>query len=72
LTILDCGGGTHAVLAGFERLDARAGQSVRAGAPVGVMPGWDPRGGGAKPLLYVELRRDGQPVDPTPYLRAKG
>lgn len=72
LAIIDCGGGTHAVLAGFERLDAKPGQSVHAGAPVGVMPGWDPRGGGAKPLLYVELRRDGQPVDPTPYLRAKG
>jgi septal ring factor EnvC (AmiA/AmiB activator) len=72
LAIVDCGGGTHAVLAGFERLDAKVGQRVQAGAPVGVMPGWDPRGGGARPQLYVELRRDGQPVDPGPYLRAKG
>lgn len=72
LTILDCGGGAHVVLSGFERLDTRVGQAVTAGSPVGVMPGWDPRAGGARPLLYIELRKDGQAVDPAPYLRAKG
>ncbi len=72
LLIVDCGGGYHFVLAGFERLDAAVGQSVNAGAPVGVMPGWDPRASTARPLLYVELRHDGQPVDPAPYLRGRG
>ena len=42
LLIVDCGGGYHAVLAGFERLDVKVGQDVAAGEPVGVMPGWDP------------------------------
>jgi septal ring factor EnvC (AmiA/AmiB activator) len=72
LLIIDCGGGYHFVLAGFDRLDTAVGQSVSAGAPVGVMPGWDPRASTARPLLYIELRHDGQPVDPAPYLRSKG
>jgi murein hydrolase activator len=72
LLIVDCGGGYHAVLAGFDRLDARVGQQVAAGEPVGVMPAWEPGGSGSRPALYVELRRDGQPVNPTPWLRASG
>jgi septal ring factor EnvC (AmiA/AmiB activator) len=70
LLIVDCGGGYHAVLAGFERLDTKVGQSVQAGEPVGVMPGWEPGGTGRRPWLYVELRHDGQPVNPAPWLKA--
>jgi septal ring factor EnvC (AmiA/AmiB activator) len=69
LTIIDCGGGFHAVLAGFERLDIKAGRPVQAGEPLGTMPDWEPGGGGKRPSLYVELRRDGQPVNPTPWLK---
>jgi septal ring factor EnvC (AmiA/AmiB activator) len=72
LLIVDCGGGYHAVLAGLQRLDVAVGRGVAIGEPVGVMPGWDPAAGGKRPTLYVELRRDGQPVNPTPWLRAKG
>lgn len=72
LLILDCGGGYHFVLAGFDRLAVQVGMSVWSGEPVGVMPGWDPRGSGARPSLYMELRRDGQPVNPAPFLRAHG
>ena len=63
LLIIDCGGGFHAVLAGLERLDAAVGHPVLAGEPVGVM-------GANRPLLYVELRRGGQAVDPAPFLRS--
>jgi len=70
LLIIDCGGGYHAVLAGFERLDVKPGQPVQAGEPVGVMPAWDPRSPGSRPSLYVELRRQGQPVNPAPWLKA--
>ena len=72
LLIVDCGGGYHFVLSGFERLDVQVGQPVAAGGPVGVMPGWDPRASASRPLLYVELRRDGQAVNPASFLRAKG
>jgi septal ring factor EnvC (AmiA/AmiB activator) len=72
LLILDCGGGYHTVLAGFERLDVKVGQTVAAGEPVGVMPGWDPASTGERPTLYVELWREGKPVNPAPWLRASG
>ena len=68
LLILNCGGGYHFVLAGMDRLDVQLGGSVRAGEPVGVMPGWDPRQAGDRPALYVELRHDGQPVNPAGWI----
>lgn len=70
LVILDCGGKYHFVLAGLERLDVEAGAAVRPGDSVGSMPDWDPAIPGRRPMLYVELRRDGDPVDPAPYLRS--
>lgn len=72
MLILDCGGGYHFVLAGFDHLDLSVGMAVRPGEPVGVMPAWDPRSAGARPALYIELRRNGQAVDPAPFLRAHG
>ena len=71
LVIIDCGGGYHFVLAGLERLDAPAGRPVQAGEPVGVMAAWDPHLPGARPLLYVELREHGTPINPAPYLRTR-
>jgi septal ring factor EnvC (AmiA/AmiB activator) len=70
--IVDCGGGYHAVTAGYQVLDAKVGQLVHAGEPVGTMPTWTPGQSGARPALYVELRRDGQPIDPAPWLKANG
>lgn len=68
LLIVDCGGGYHGVLAGFARLDVQPGQAVKAGQPVGVMPGWNP-GSSQRPKLYVELRHDGKAINPAPWLR---
>jgi murein hydrolase activator len=70
LLIIDCGGGYHVVLSGFDRLEAKLGQSLVAGEPVGVMPTWEPGSEGHRPALYVELRRDGAPVNPAPWLRS--
>ncbi len=77
LLILDCGGGYHVVLAGLDRLDVQVGAALVPGEPVGVMGGWDPRAPGDKvpgdrPALYVELRHNGRPVNPAPWLRARG
>jgi len=68
LLIVDCGGGYHFVLAGLERLDASAGQRLLAGEPIGILGGTGASGGS----LYVELRRNGQPVDPRPWFAARG
>lgn len=70
LLIIDCGGGYHVVLSGFERLDVKLGQSLVAGEPVGVMPTWEPGSDAHRPTLYVELRHDGTPVNPAPWLRS--
>ncbi|HYZ31644.1 MAG TPA: peptidoglycan DD-metalloendopeptidase family protein, partial [Crenalkalicoccus sp.] len=66
LLILDCGGGEHAVLTGLGRLDAASGQRVLAGEPIGVLP--DTPG---PAHLYLELRRNGEAVDPRPWLAGR-
>jgi septal ring factor EnvC (AmiA/AmiB activator) len=69
LLIVDCGGGYHVVLSGFDRLDVKLGQSIVSGEPVGVMANWEPGTTAHRPALYVELRHDGQPINPAPWLR---
>lgn len=67
LLIIDHGEGYHTLLTGMARIDAAIGQRVLAGEPVGVMgrPAPEP------PILYVELRHDGQPINPLPWLAAR-
>ena len=64
LLIIAHGGGYHSLMAGLARIDGLVGQRVLAGEPVGVM-GANP---GRAPVLYVEVRRGGGPVDPIPWL----
>ncbi len=65
LLIIEHGEGYHTLLAGMSRIDAEQGQRVLAGEPVGVMEE------DAAPVLYVEFRRDGQPINPLPWLAAR-
>ncbi|HYU12162.1 MAG TPA: peptidoglycan DD-metalloendopeptidase family protein [Stellaceae bacterium] len=58
--------GYHSLLAGLGRAEVSFGQWVLAGEPVGVMP--DAAGPGPDGVFYFELRRDGRPVDPQPWL----
>jgi septal ring factor EnvC (AmiA/AmiB activator) len=64
ILIIEHPGGYHTLLAGLGRIDVTLGQWVKEGEPVGQM-GPVANGG---PKLYVELRRGGQPIDPTPWL----
>jgi septal ring factor EnvC (AmiA/AmiB activator) len=73
LVILRLGGGYYMLLAGLGRVDVARGQFVLAGEPVGAL-GEGPEGapmalgdGAGQPILYVELRRDGQSIDPGPW-----
>ena len=72
LVILDCGGGYDFVLAGLDRLDVSVGQHLQSGEPVGIMGGWNPNQPADRPKLYLELRLNGDPVNPAPWLRAQG
>ena len=63
--ILELAGGYHLTLAGLGRIDVHIGDLVLAGEPVGVLPE------GKTARLYMELRRDGQAVDPAPWLSAE-
>ena len=65
LLIIEHGDGYHTLLAGLGRLDTSVGQSLLAGEPVGVMTD------AGKPTLYVELRKNGQPVNPASWLDSK-
>lgn len=66
LLIIEHSEGYHTLLAGMARIDVAVGQRLLAGEPVGVMGPED-----TKPSLYVELRRNGQPVNPVPWLSAQ-
>ena len=66
LLILAHGDGYHTLLSGMSRLHGAVGQQVLAGEPVGQMGGAD----AGPPTLYVELRRGGEPINPTPWLAA--
>ncbi|WAP67915.1 murein hydrolase activator EnvC family protein [Jiella pelagia] len=73
LLILDAGDGYHIVLAGMDRIDVSSGQFVSAGEPVALMGARRVASvqmaefGAAEPALYVEFRKDGKPVDPSPW-----
>jgi septal ring factor EnvC (AmiA/AmiB activator) len=70
--ILRVGGGYHLVFTGLDAAQAVAGSSVAAGEPIGRMAGVDKpggKGGSPAPELYVEIRKDGAPVDPAPWLK---
>ena len=75
LLILNVGGGYHVLLAGMDRISVDLGQFVLAGEPVAMM------GNGSQiaailatstsqPVLYIEFRKDGLPVDPGPWWAA--
>jgi septal ring factor EnvC (AmiA/AmiB activator) len=72
LLILNAGGGYHVLLAGMERISVDLGQFVLTGEPVAMMGG-GPRTAAtiatdsSQPILYIEFRKDGTPVDPGPW-----
>ncbi len=70
LLIIDAGGGYNVVLAGLSQIDVRPGEFVLAAEPVGTMMAVkkEPAGApSAAPVLYIEFRKDGQPIDPDPW-----
>jgi septal ring factor EnvC (AmiA/AmiB activator) len=75
LLILNVGGGYHVLLAGMERISVDLGQFVLTGEPVALMGNGSHIAavvatGSSQPVLYVEFRKDGTPVDPGPWWAA--
>jgi septal ring factor EnvC (AmiA/AmiB activator) len=73
--ILNAGDGYHVVLAGMERISVNVGQFVLTGEPVAVIGDGPQRAttlaaGLNQPVLYVEFRKDGTPIDPSPWWAA--
>jgi septal ring factor EnvC (AmiA/AmiB activator) len=75
LLILNAGGGYHVLLAGMERISVSIGQFVLTGEPVATM-GSASRVASilatnpSQPVLYIEFRKDGAPIDPAPWWAA--
>ena len=73
LLIINAGGGYYIVLAGMDRISIDVGQFVLAGEPVAIMGEGSARAaaaiaiGDARPILYVEFRKDGVAIDPGPW-----
>jgi len=72
LLILNAGDGYHVLLAGMERISVDLGQFVVTGEPIAVMGGGAQLiaarvGASSQPVLYIEFRKDGVPVDPGPW-----
>ncbi|MCP5081323.1 MAG: peptidoglycan DD-metalloendopeptidase family protein [Alphaproteobacteria bacterium] len=73
LLIINAGEGYHLLLAGLGTISVSAGQTVRAGEPIGTMgekAASGVVGSGAdlsRPILYVEFRRNGNSIDSRPW-----
>ncbi|MBM3507923.1 MAG: hypothetical protein FJX64_09465 [Alphaproteobacteria bacterium] len=67
LLIISHGGGYHTLIAGLYRIDGQVGQWLLAGEPVGQTS----HGENGRSTLYVELRRNGEPINPLPWLAAR-
>jgi septal ring factor EnvC (AmiA/AmiB activator) len=62
IVIIEHAGGWTSLVTNLFQLDTRIGEVVIAGAPLGVA-------GSGQPVLNLELRHDGTPVDPLAQLR---
>jgi len=75
LLILNAGGGYHVLIAGMERISVNIGQFVLTGEPVATMGSTSQVASilattASQPVLYVEFRKDGTPIDSGPWWAA--
>lgn len=69
ILIIRHSGGYHSLLAGLGHADVTIGQWLLSGEPVGTLAGADDKNASA--TFYMELRRDGRPVDPQSRLASR-
>jgi len=69
LTVVDAGGGIEVYYAHQDRMGVRTGQQVKAGQVIGTRGN---TGYSTGAHLHFEIRQNGQPVDPLPFMKARG
>ena len=69
--IIDHGDGFNTLMVGLERIDVNIGQNLLKGELVGVMEKFKTSKNHTGPALYIELRRNGKPVNPLAWLSPK-
>lgn len=62
IVIIEHPGGWTSLITGLAALNARVGNQLVSGAPLGVA-------GAGRPVLTLELRRNGEPVNPLDFVR---
>ncbi|MEZ5683293.1 MAG: peptidoglycan DD-metalloendopeptidase family protein [Novosphingobium sp.] len=62
IVIIEHGGGWTSLVTGLAALDTRVGSELVAGAPLGTA-------GPGRPVLTLELRHNGEPVNPLDFLK---
>jgi len=67
LLIIEYGHQYHLLLGRLARIDVPVGEKVLAGEPVGIIPSTEL----TATTLYLELRRNGRPINPLPWLAAR-
>ena len=63
IVIIEHAAGWTSLITGLAQLDARVGDRLVGGSPLGIT-------GAGRPVLTLELRRDGVPVNPLEYIRS--
>lgn len=63
IVIIEHDGGWTTLVTGLAQLDTHVGEQLVSGSPLGIA-------GAGNPVVTVELRHDGQPVNPLQYVKA--
>lgn len=63
IVIIEHPGGWSSLVTGLAQLDVAVGESLVAGSPLGIA-------GAGQPQVSLELRRNGQPVNPLEYIKS--
>jgi len=72
VVILNVGDGYFILLTGLGQVFTEAGDNVRLGEPVGILPAAKASNSVlSNPNLYIELRKDGKPLNPAPWFEPR-
>ena len=63
IVIIEHAGGWTSLVTGLAQLDTRIGGRLVSGSPIGIA-------GAGRPVITLELRRGGEPVNPLEYIKA--